>query len=64
MFGLTMILCLSAFLMVTGYGQAKLTPIIGLFGAIAGYLLGKDTKMQVGGSTHQNPRSPVVAPED
>lgn len=43
-FGLTLILCLSAFLMIVGYGEAQLTPVVGLFGAIAGYLLGKDKK--------------------
>jgi hypothetical protein len=28
--------------MVVGYSNEQLTPIIGLFGAVAGYLLGKD----------------------
>lgn len=42
-FGLVLIICMSAFLLVVGYGKDQLTPIIGLFGAIAGYLLGKDT---------------------
>lgn len=40
--GLILIICISAFLMVVGYGEAQLTPIVGLFGAIAGYLLGKE----------------------
>lgn len=43
-FGLVLILCLSSVLLVVGYSDAQLTPIIGLFGAIAGYLLGKDIK--------------------
>ena len=38
------ILSLSAFLLVVGYTNSQLTPIVGLFGAIAGYLLGKDSK--------------------
>lgn len=42
--GLVMILGLSALLLVVGYNNEQLTPIVGLFGAIAGYLLGKDTK--------------------
>jgi CHASE2 domain-containing sensor protein len=43
-FGLITILGFSALLLVVGYNNEQLTPIIGLFGAIAGYLLGKDTK--------------------
>jgi hypothetical protein len=42
LFGLTLIVSLSAFLMIVGYGQNQLTPVVGLFGAIAGYLLGKE----------------------
>lgn len=41
-FGLLSIVGLSAVLLVAGYSNDQLTPIIGLFGAIAGYLLGKD----------------------
>jgi hypothetical protein len=41
-FGILSILALSAFLMVVGYSNEQLTPIVGLFGAVAGYLLGKD----------------------
>lgn len=42
-FGVLFIIGLSAFLLVVGYSNAQLTPIVGLFGAIAGYLLGKET---------------------
>lgn len=42
-FGILTIIGFSAFLLVVGYSNEQLTPIIGLFGAIAGYLLGKDT---------------------
>lgn len=42
-FGVLSIIGMSAFLLVVGYSNAQLTPIVGLFGAIAGYLLGKDT---------------------
>lgn len=41
--GVITILGVSAFLLVVGYSNEQLTPIIGLFGAIAGYLLGKDS---------------------
>lgn len=40
--GVISILGLSALLLVVGYSNEQLTPIVGLFGAIAGYLLGKD----------------------
>ncbi len=40
--GVITIIGLSALLLVVGYSSDQLTPIIGLFGAIAGYLLGKD----------------------
>ncbi|WP_305044221.1 hypothetical protein [Geoalkalibacter sp.] len=43
-FGILTIIGFSAFLLVVGYSNEQLTPIIGLFGAIAGYLLGKDSK--------------------
>ncbi|MDD5177061.1 MAG: hypothetical protein PHQ05_11640 [Sterolibacterium sp.] len=42
-FGVISILCFSALLLVVGYNNEQLTPIVGLFGAIAGYLLGKDS---------------------
>lgn len=42
--GVIAILAFSALLLVVGYNNEQLTPIVGLFGAIAGYLLGKDSK--------------------
>jgi|GEM_PF-3272262 len=41
--GVITIIGVSAFLLVVGYSNEQLTPIIGLFGAIAGYLLGKES---------------------
>lgn len=43
-FGVIIILGFSALLLVVAYDNQQLTPIVGLFGAIAGYLLGKDSK--------------------
>ncbi len=43
-YGVIVIVGLSALLLVVGYSNDQLTPIIGLFGAIVGYLLGKDKK--------------------
>lgn len=36
---------MSSLLLVVGYSNDQLTPIVGLFGAIAGYLLGKDSQV-------------------
>jgi len=41
-FGVIMIVGFATLLLVIGYSSEQLTPIIGLFGAVAGYLLGKD----------------------
>jgi hypothetical protein len=60
MFGLILILCLSVFLMVTGYGQAQLTPIVGLFGTVAGYLLAKDARPQA--DANAAPQAPPAPP--
>ena len=38
--GLTLILCLAAFLVIAGYGKEQISAVIGLLGVIAGYLLG------------------------
>jgi ABC-type transport system involved in multi-copper enzyme maturation permease subunit len=42
--GIVSIIGLSAILLITGFSNDQLTPIIGLFGAISGYLLGKESK--------------------
>lgn len=42
-FGILAIIGLSTFLLIVAYDKDQLTPIVGLFGAIAGYLLGKDS---------------------
>ena len=47
-FGIMTIIGFSVLLLVVGYSNEQLTPIIGLFGAIAGYLLGKDSKPNTG----------------
>jgi hypothetical protein len=44
LFGVVIIVGLSALLLVTGFSNDQLTPIVGLFGAIAGYLLGRDSR--------------------
>lgn len=42
--GIIFIIGLSSILLVVGYNKDQLTPIIGLFGAIAGYLLGRESR--------------------
>jgi CHASE2 domain-containing sensor protein len=44
LYGVVIIVGLSALLLVTGFSNEQLTPIVGLFGAMAGYLLGKESK--------------------
>lgn len=44
-FGVISIIGISALLLVVGFSNDQLTPIVGLFGAISGYLLGKDTPL-------------------
>lgn len=45
-FGVLTIISMSAVLVIVSYSTEQLTPIVGLFGAIAGYLLGKDSSNQ------------------
>lgn len=45
-FGVLTIIGMSTVLLVVGYSNEQLTPIVGLFGAIAGYLLGKDSGVE------------------
>ena len=44
LFGILSIIGMSSILLVTGYDKDQLTPIVGLFGAISGYLLGKESE--------------------
>jgi hypothetical protein len=44
LYGILSIIGMSSILLVTGYDKDQLTPIVGLFGAIAGYLLGKESE--------------------
>ena len=43
-FGIPLIIASSALIVVTGLGMDTLTPVIGLLGTIAGYLLGQKEK--------------------
>lgn len=43
-FGTIVIIVSSLFLVVAGYSDQQIAPVVGLLGTIAGYLLGKETK--------------------
>lgn len=44
MFGTILIVIAALFLVVAGYSDQQIAPVMGLLGTIAGYLLGKDTR--------------------
>jgi hypothetical protein len=43
-FGITLIVTAAVFLVVAGYSQDQISPVIGLLGTVAGFLLGKSTE--------------------
>jgi C4-dicarboxylate transporter len=43
-FGTILIIVIASFLVVAGYSDQQIAPVMGLLGTLAGYLLGKDTK--------------------
>jgi len=43
-FGISLIIVMAVFLVVAGYSDQQISPVMGLLGTIAGYLLGKSTK--------------------
>jgi hypothetical protein len=45
-FGTILIVFLAVFLVVAGYSNTQITPVMGLLGTVAGYLLGKDPRPQ------------------
>lgn len=40
-FGTFTIICIATFLVIAGYSETQIAPIIGLFGTVIGYILGK-----------------------
>ncbi len=43
-FGTILIILVAVFLVVAGYTDTQISPVMGLLGTVAGYLLGKETK--------------------
>lgn len=55
-FGTILIIMVSVFLVVAGYTDTQIAPVMGLLGTIVGYLLGKETRENAtsqGNSTRQ-----------
>lgn len=46
-FGTTLIVVMAVFLVVAGYSDQQISPVIGLMGTIAGYLLGRSSNPAV-----------------
>ncbi len=46
-FGIPLIIVAAVFLVIAGYTEAQIAPVIGLLGTIAGYLLGKKSDTQL-----------------
>ena len=59
LFGILSIIGMSSILLVTGYDKDQLTPVVGLFGAISGYLLGKESE----NGPQQAPKIGSASPE-
>ncbi|MCW7537727.1 hypothetical protein OOT46_07670 [Aquabacterium sp. A7-Y] len=57
MFGTILIIVAALFLVVAGYSDQQVAPVMGLLGTIAGYLLGKDSGE--GGTRRKEPSDPA-----
>lgn len=58
LFGVLSIIFLSVFVLIVGYNDRQLLPVIGLFGSIVGYLLGKTTAGDQGTPDTEPPDTP------
>jgi hypothetical protein len=54
-FGILVIIFAAVFLVVAGYSDTQITPVIGLLGTIAGYLLGRKIEPTNSSERHQLP---------
>ena len=60
LFTVPLVIVAAVFLVVTGYSQDQITPVIGLLGTLAGYILG--VQSQKTGSQPPNPPQPQPPP--
>ncbi|WP_448093650.1 hypothetical protein [Pseudomonas lini] len=57
-FGTILIVIGAVFLIVAGYSEKQIAPVIGLLGTIAGYILGKESKEKSETDSEPNPDKP------
>jgi hypothetical protein len=61
-FGTLLIIVVACFLIIVGFGNDQLAPVMGLLGTIAGYLLGRNTISATGDAPLPAVAAPVVMP--
>lgn len=54
-FGTILIIVIAVFLVVAGYSDTQIAPVMGLLGTIAGYLLGKESKEKPSSQSNVDP---------
>jgi hypothetical protein len=62
LFTVPMVIVAAVFLVVTGYSQDQITPVIGLLGTLAGYILGVQSQKTVSQTPASNPPQQPPAP--
>jgi ABC-type transport system involved in cytochrome c biogenesis permease subunit len=62
LFTVPMVIVSAVFLVVTGYSQDQITPVIGLLGTLAGYILGVQSQKTVSQTPASNPLQQPPAP--
>jgi|WetSurMetagenome_2_1015567.scaffolds.fasta_scaffold49297_2 hypothetical protein len=63
-FGTILIIFAAVFLMVAGYSDTQVAPVIGLLGTIAGYLLGKSTTADMQIESKSPSKEEVLPPKE
>lgn len=59
--GLVLVISGSLFLVAAGYSDRQITPVVGLLGTVAGYVLGRSSQDNVAArTTAQTPTNPVL----
>ena len=62
MFGTILIIVIAVFLVVAGYSDTQISPVMGLLGTIAGYLLGRESRDRTGMDPAARRRQDGAAP--
>jgi uncharacterized membrane protein len=53
-FGTLLIIVIAVFLVVAGYSDTQISPVMGLLGTVAGYLLGKENRERPGSDSRSS----------